>query len=149
MQCPQCASTATKVVDSRTIEDGKATRRRRKCEKCDYRFTTFERLELSMLIVQKSDGTSEPYSREKLERGIWLSCGKLPITHEDIDGMIARLQDIWMIKKNITTKQLGLDVMNALKNINDIAYIRFASVYREFRDVEDFQAEIQKIFEKK
>lgn len=148
MQCPKCHSENTKVVDSRTVDYGKATRRRRKCEDCKTRFTTFERIEITDLLVQKSDGTSELYSRDKLQRGVWLSCGKLPITREDIEEMILRLEEKWFLKKEITSQQIGEDVMLALKKINTIAYIRFASVYREFRDVEDFQKEIQKIFEK-
>lgn len=149
MQCPKCHEKNTKVIDSRSIEEGKATRRRRKCDTCDYRFSTFERLEITELIVLKNDGTSSLYSREKLERGIWLSCGKLPITRTHIDQMIQGLEEKWFTKKEIKTNEIGEDVMNGLKKINEIAYIRFASVYREFKDVEDFQTEIQKIFQKK
>ncbi len=149
MQCVKCGEKNTKVVDSRSIENGKATRRRRKCESCDFRFSTFERIEITELVVTKNDGTTSLYSREKLSRGIWLSCGKLPITRNQIDRMIQELEERWFVKKEITTKEIGEDVMNALKQINEIAYIRFASVYREFRDVEDFQNEIQKIFQKK
>lgn len=149
MQCPKCHEKNTKVVDSRSIEEGKATRRRRKCDTCGYRFSTFERLEITELIVLKNDGTSSLYSREKLQRGIWLSCGKLPITRAHIDQMIQGLEEKWFTKKEIKTSEIGEDVMNGLKKINEIAYIRFASVYREFKDVEDFQTEIQKIFQKK
>ena len=149
MQCPKCFEKNTKVVDSRSIEKGKATRRRRKCEQCDFRFSTFERIEITELVVTKNDGTTSLYSREKLSRGIWLSCGKLPITRKNIDKMIQELEEKWFAKKEITTKEIGEDVMTALKDLNTIAYIRFASVYREFKDVEDFQTEIQKIFTKK
>lgn len=149
MQCIKCGEKNTKVIDSRAIENGKATRRRRKCETCDFRFSTFERIEITELVVIKNNGTSSLYSREKLERGIWLSCGKLPITRSDIDKMIQDLEEKWFIKKEISTKEIGEDVMNGLKQINEIAYIRFASVYREFKDVEDFQSEIAKIFQKK
>ena len=149
MQCIKCGEKNTKVVDSRAIENGKATRRRRKCENCDFRFSTFERIEITELIVTKNDGSTSPYSREKLSRGIWLSCGKLPITKSDIEKMIQELEEKWLIKKEITTQEIGENVMTALKYLNKIAYIRFASVYREFKDVEDFQTEIQKIFTKK
>lgn len=88
----------------------------------------------------------ELYSREKLERGLWLSCGKLPITRIDIENMIARLEEKWFEKKEITAKEIGEDVMQSLKQLNEIAYIRFASVYREFHDIEDLQKEIQQIF---
>jgi len=149
MQCVKCGEKNTKVVDSRSIESGKATRRRRKCEKCDFRFSTFERIEITELVVTKNDGTTSLYSREKLSRGIWLSCGKLKITREDIENMIRDLEEKWFLKKEITTKQIGENVMSSLKDLNKIAYIRFASVYREFKDIEDFQTEIQKIFTKK
>lgn len=147
MQCPKCHSVHTKVVDSRSIENGKATRRRRRCQECDARFTTFERLEITELVVRKSDDTSELYSREKLDHGIWLSCGKLNITRKDIDEMIQSLEEGWFSHKEISSDQIGEDVMRGLRDINEIAYIRFASVYRKFRDVKDFQKEIQKIFD--
>lgn len=149
MQCPKCQATDTKVLDSRTVEGGKATKRRRRCPICSARFTTFERLEITDLVVQKSNGMMEMYSREKLERGIWLSCGKLPITRNDVEGMIGRLEEKWFEKKEITAKEIGEDVMHGLKQLNEIAYIRFASVYREFHDIDDLQKEIQKIFHKK
>ncbi len=149
MQCPKCGEKNTKVVDSRSIEQGKATRRRRKCEQCDFRFSTFERIEITELVVTKNDGTSSVYSREKLSRGIWLSCGKLPITRSDVNELIKNLEEKWFVKKEITTREIGEDVMDSLKDLNKIAYIRFASVYREFKDIEDFQTEIQNIFRKK
>lgn len=148
MLCPKCQSLSTKVLDSRNVEHGKSIRRRRQCTNCEYRFTTFERLEITDLIVRKSDNTSELYSREKLERGIWLSCGKLPITRNDIEEMVLKMEELFFTKKEITTHEIGEAVMNGLREINEIAYIRFASVYREFKDVDDFQKEISKIFKK-
>jgi transcriptional repressor NrdR len=127
------------------VEGGKATKRRRRCPICSSRFTTFERLEITDLIVQKSNGMMELYSREKLERGIWLSCGKLPITRGDVESMIGLLEEKWFEKKEIMAKEIGADVMAALKKLNEIAYIRFASVYREFHDIEDLRKEIQNI----
>jgi len=149
MQCPKCDCVHTKVIDSRSIETGKVTRRRRKCISCEARFTTFERIEITDLIIRKSDNTSELYSREKLERGIWISCGKLNITRKDIDEMINTLEEKWFATKEISSQIIGEDVIDALKQLNEIAYIRFASVYRDFKDVEDFLAEIQKTFTKK
>ncbi len=145
MQCPKCQASDTKVLDSRVVEGGKATKRRRRCPICSSRFTTFERLEITDLVVQKSNGMMELYSREKLERGIWLSCGKLPITRGDVESMIGLLEEKWFEKKEIAAKEIGKDVMDALKKLNEIAYIRFASVYREFHDIEDLRKEIQKI----
>jgi transcriptional repressor NrdR len=142
MECPKCKNADTKVVDSRSVEDGRAIRRRRRCEKCDYRFTTFERLELSDLIVKKSDGTGEPYSREKLERGIWLACGKRPVTPADVDALLSDCEEKWFGKKEITSHEIGEDVIEHLRGLDEIAYIRFASVYRDFRDINDFQKAI-------
>jgi len=98
--------------------------------------------------VRKRDGTAEMYSREKLERGVWLSCGKRPVTQLDIESMISACEEQWFGKKEISSEQIGEDVMEGLRKLDTIAYIRFASVYREFRDVEDFQKEISKIFQK-
>lgn len=149
MQCPRCKNADTRVVDSRVSEEGHCIRRRRRCEQCGYRFTTFEREEISELIIRKSDGTSEAYSREKLEKGIWLACGKRPVTRENVDSLIAKLEEEWFQEREVPSQRIGEDLMRALKDLDDIAYIRFASVYREFRDVEDFQKEISSIFSKK
>ncbi|HCI04076.1 MAG: transcriptional regulator NrdR [Candidatus Peribacteraceae bacterium] len=147
MNCPRCKSKDTSVVDSRLAEDGRAVRRRRECTKCQHRFTTFERQELSSIIVIKRDGTREPYSRSKLERGIWLACSKRPITQEQIDKMLSRLEEKWGAnKKEVSSSTVGLDVMKALKKIDKVAYIRFASVHREFKDVEEFKEELGKLF---
>ncbi|MDP7247850.1 MAG: transcriptional regulator NrdR [Candidatus Peribacteraceae bacterium] len=147
MNCPRCKSKDTSVVDSRLAEDGRAVRRRRECTKCQHRFTTFERQELSSIIVIKRDGTREPYSRSKLERGIWLACSKRPITQEQIDKMLSQLEEKWGAnKKEVSSSTVGMDVMKALKKIDKVAYIRFASVHREFKDVEEFKEEIVRMF---
>ena len=125
-------------------------RRRRECTKCSHRFTTFERQELSSLIVIKRDTTREPYSRSKLERGIWLACSKRPISQDKIDTMLNKLEDKWGANKNeVASSTIGMDVMKALKKLDQVAYIRFASVHREFKDVEEFKAELGKLFDKK
>ncbi len=149
MFCPRCKSEATAVIDSRLAEDGKAVRRRRECEKCDHRFTTFERQELSHLIVIKRDGTREPYSRSKLERGIWLACTKRPVKQQQIDAMLNRLEDKWGANKGeVASTTVGKDVMSALAKLDKVAYIRFASIHREFKDVEEFKKELGRIFTK-
>lgn len=147
MYCPRCKTLDTSVVDSRITEDGRAVRRRRECTKCKHRFTTFERQELSSLIVIKRDGTREPYSRTKLERGIWLSCTKRPITEAQIDKLLNKLEEKWGAnKKEVATSTIGTDVMKELKKLDQVAYIRFASVHREFKDLEEFKEEVSKLF---
>ena len=146
MNCPKCKNLETKVIDSRLAEQGKVIRRRRECEKCGRRFTTFERSEMSNLIVKKKDGTFEPYSRTKLENGIWIACGKRPVTKIQIDKMMNKLEEKWSVnKKGILSQTIGNDVMDALKKLDHIAYIRFASVYRSFKDVDEFKEELAKL----
>ncbi|MBN1258658.1 transcriptional repressor NrdR [Candidatus Peregrinibacteria bacterium] len=146
MNCPKCKTPDTKVVDSRLAEQGKVIRRRRECEKCGWRFTTFERAEMANLIVKKKDGTYEPYNRTKLENGLWIACGKRPVTQMQIDDMVNRLEEKWGTnKKNISSQTIGNDVMDALKKLDHIAYIRFASVYRSFKDVDEFKKELGKL----
>ena len=146
MRCPRCRSEDTDVIDSRLTEDGRSVRRRRECPKCEHRFTTFERQELSNLIVVKRDGTREPYSRQKLERGIWLACTKRPVSEEKIDAVLAKLEEKWAANKGeVSSTTIGQDVMKALKRLDDVAYIRFASVHRQFKDVEEFKEEVGKL----
>ena len=147
MFCPRCKHDDTSVIDSRLSEEGRAVRRRRECPKCTHRFTTFERQELSSLIVVKRDGTREPYSRGKLERGIWLSCTKRPVTQEKIDRLLTKLEEKWGAnRKEVSSSTIGTDVMKDLKKIDQVAYIRFASVHREFKDVEEFKEELGRLF---
>lgn len=147
MHCPRCKSTDTSVIDSRLAEEGRAVRRRRECSKCTRRFTTFERQELSALIVVKRDGTREPYSRSKLERGIWIACTKRPVSQDQVDKMLNKLEEKWAAnKKEVGSTTIGMDVMRVLKGIDQVAYIRFASVHREFKDVEEFKDELGKLF---
>lgn len=148
MHCPRCKKEDTAVVDSRVAEDGRAIRRRRECTSCKHRFTTFERQELASLIVVKRDGTREPYSREKLERGIWLASTKRPVTQEQIDRLLSRLEEKWGANKGeVSSSTIGNDVMKALHKLDKVAYIRFASVHREFKDVEEFKEELGKLFQ--
>ena len=146
MHCPKCKNTETKVIDSRIAEQGKVIRRRRECDKCESRFTTFERMEMSNLMVKKKDGTFEPYTRSKLESGVWIACGKRPVTKIQIDEMINRLEEKWGAnKKEVASQTIGNDLMTSLKKLDDIAYIRFASVYRSFKDVDEFKEELAKL----
>lgn len=150
MFCPKCKSEDTAVIDSRLSEEGRAVRRRRECPKCDYRFTTFERQEMTSLIVVKRDGTREPYARQKLERGIWIACAKRPVTQEQVDTLLTTLEEDWAAQGGeVKSAQIGDDVMRELKKLDQVAYIRFASVHREFKDVEEFKEELGKLFERK
>ena len=147
VHCPRCKSTDTSVIDSRLSEEGRSVRRRRECPKCEHRFTTFERQELSSFIVVKRDGTREPYTRTKIERGIWIACTKRPVTQEKIDSLLTKLEEKWGAnKKEVSSSTIGMDVMRELKKIDQVAYIRFASVHREFKDVEEFKEELGRLF---
>ena len=146
MHCPHCKSADTSVIDSRLAEEGRAVRRRRECTKCNHRFTSFERQELSSLIVIKRDSTREPYSRSKLERGLWLACTKRPITQDQIDKSLTKLEEKWGAnKKEVSSSTIGTDVMKELQKLDKIAYIRFASVHREFKDVIELKEAMTKL----
>ncbi len=147
MNCPSCGYDSTRVVDSRVSDTGGSIRRRRECEKCEFRFTTFERAQTTNLMVEKKDGLAEPYDRAKLENGILISCGKRPISIEELRENISALEEKWGKEKIVSSAQIGEDVMAMLKDLDEIAYIRFASVYRQFKDVETFKQELGKILE--
>lgn len=140
----------TKVVDSRVIEDGKGIRRRRICEYCDHRFTTFERVVVTDLVVIKKDGSKELYDRSKLRKAFILAFAKRDFSPESIDEMINTLeaQRSWL-GKEIPSKQIWEDVMELLKHEDEAAYIRFASVYKEFDSVDDFQRQISAMHKKR
>ncbi len=146
MHCPRCKSDDTAVIDSRLAEEGRAVRRRRECPKCQHRFTTFERQELSSLIVVKRDGTREPYSRAKIEHGIWLASTKRPVTQDQVDKILTKLEEKWGAnKQEVASSTIGMDVMKELKKLDPVAYVRFASVHREFKDVEEFKEELGRL----
>jgi len=147
MRCPNCQNDDTKVLDSRPISDGMAIRRRRECSKCGARFSTHEEMELLDMKVVKRDGTSQAYLREKIENGIRKAFEKRPLTHDDFHALIAGIeQDIQKTGKGeIATKELGNIVMKRIKSKDQVAYIRFASVYRKFADVEEFVKEAKKL----
>ena len=143
MQCPYCGGKESKVVDKRATEEESATRRRRECLGCGKRFTTYERIEVDLRVIKK-DGRIENYSREKLRGGILRACEKRPVSQEQIGAVVDRIEASLreMDSSDISTKVIGNMVMKELKKLDKVAYIRFASVYREFEDVEDFEKEV-------
>lgn len=137
------------MVDSREANEGRSIRRRRECEGCKHRFTTFEKLETANFIVVKKDGSRESYDRDKVERGIWRACEKRPVTQQQVSDMIDRLEEAWSGSgKEVPGDVIGRDVMHALKVLDEVAYIRFASVYRQFKDVESFKKELERLLER-
>ena len=150
MKCPYCGKTDTRVIDSRPAEDNSSIRRRRCCDECGKRFTTYEKVETIPLIVIKKDNTREQYDRSKIESGILRACYKLPISAADIQKTIDAIEtEIFSQEdKEIPTSMIGEIVMDKLKELHEFAYVRFASIYREFKDVNTFMAEIKKILEK-
>ncbi|MDD6281858.1 transcriptional regulator NrdR [Oribacterium sp. HCP28S3_H8] len=151
MKCPFCGAEDTRVIDSRPADDNAAIRRRRQCEKCGKRFTTYEKLETMPLMVIKKDQTRVPYDRSKIENGILHSCHKRPISTDQIRKMVDEIEnEIFATgEKEIPTRQIGELVMEKLKEVDQVAYVRFASVYREFKDVNTFVDEIGKLLKNK
>ena len=147
MHCPVCRSQETKVIDTRLTQDGMAVRRRRECEKCQYRFSTVEEMELLDIVVVKNNGARESYSRQKMQRGILQSLIKRPYTQEQFDQLIHTIEiDIQKKKqRELTSKEVGELVMKHLRKFDKIAYIRFASIYRAFEDVSRFQREVRSL----
>lgn len=145
MKCPQCQNIKNSVVDSRLTDNNTAIRRRRQCEHCDNRFTTFERLRSANLIVVKKDDTREEYDRSKLERGIWQACQKLPINKNQISNMLNTLEEKWAQNSETPTADIGENIMEELKKLDKVAYIRFASVYLEFDDIQSFENLIENL----
>lgn len=145
MKCSSCQNKNTKVLDSRPIEDGRSIRRRRECENCSSRFTTFERIETLPLIVVKKDGVRQEYSREKLMRGLIRACEKRPVSLETIETIALNVEkeirDIGT--SEIESKEIGEVVMGLLVEVDDVAYVRFASVYRQFKDITVFLDELK------
>ena len=145
MKCSSCSFENTKVVDSRVTETLNSIRRRRECERCGFRFTTFEKPQTASLMIHKKDGSTEPYDREKLEKAIMIACGKRRVSLSKIREKISELEESWAAKKELHSDQVGHDVVEMLRGVDDVAFIRFASVYKEFKDIETFKAELGKI----
>ena len=148
MKCMYCGCEDSKVIDSRSTDDGKSIRRRRECIKCGKRFTTFETVEVIPFLVIKRDGTRQLYDRTKLKNGILRSCEKRPISMAQIDAVVDSIEKSLFnsLEQEVTSQKIGDLVMEELKNLDEVAYIRFAAVYRQFKDSATFFEEMQKIF---
>ncbi len=150
MKCPECGHEEDKVVDSRPHQEGRAIRRRRECAKCAKRYTTYEYIEAGSLTVLKTDDRREPFDRNKLLHGIKLACNKRPVTSFEIDNMVAEIESELHAagKSEVPSPNIGEIVMAKLKVVDEIAYVRFASVYRKFADTAQFLEEMKRILEK-
>ncbi|WP_078579556.1 transcriptional regulator NrdR [Salipaludibacillus agaradhaerens] len=150
MICPNCQHNGTRVLDSRPSDEGRSIRRRRECDACSYRFTTFERVEKTPLIVVKKDGNREEFSREKLLRGLIRACEKRPVPLEKLESIT---EDVEKDIRNqglseVSSDEIGENVMEALATTDDVAYVRFASVYRQFKDINVFVDELKELINK-
>jgi len=145
MRCPYCGHEEDRVVDSRPSTDGRSVRRRRECDSCGKRFTTYEYIENVSLTVVKNDGRREPFDRQKLQRGIELACNKRPISAKKITALVDEIEEELqnLSKKEITSKEVGEAVMRKLKETDEVAYVRFASVYHKFKDINEFMNELK------
>lgn len=147
MKCPFCGCVDNKVIDSRLSQGDEVTRRRRECEGCARRFTTYERIELVMPMVVKKDGRRESFDRMKIMAGLRRACEKLPVPVEELDRLADRVERelVESNDKEIEAARIGEAVMAGLRELNQVAYVRFASVYRSFKDIQEFQAELQNL----
>jgi len=151
MRCPVCYYEDSKVIDSRVASDGLSIRRRRECLKCGFRFSTYEEVEILDLIVVKRDGRKETYTREKIVKGLRRALEKRPITEDSFKKLINSIErDLQILRKNeVTSDQIGQIVMKNLKRVDQVAYIRFASVYESFKDAHEFRRELNKLLKSK
>jgi len=151
MRCPFCGYLEDKVLDTRPTDEGSVIRRRRECLKCQKRFTTYEKIENVPLVVIKKDGTRESFDRQKLLNGLIKACQKRPVTMSQLEKMVDDIEAGFQnsFEKEVTSVKIGEMVMQKLKDIDEVAYVRFASVYREFKDIHTFMEEINKIAKQK
>lgn len=151
MKCPYCENEDSKVIDSRHTEDGKAIRRRRECEECGRRFTTYEKVEEMILMVIKKDGSRQAFDRNKLLNGIIRACEKRPVSIADMEKIVDDIERGLnnMMEKEIDSNFIGELVMERLKDLDEVAYVRFASVYRQFTDVKTFVQEVEQLLTNK
>ena len=151
MKCPYCDFDTSKVVDSRPIEEGNSIRRRRECENCKKRFTTYEKIEQVNVMVVKKDGAREFFDREKILKGIIRSCEKRPISIKQMENIVTDIEKeiVNMMQREISSEEIGNLVMDKLKDIDEVSYVRFASVYRQSKDVNSFLDELKNIIEEK
>ncbi len=149
MKCPYCGHTDDRVVDSRANPEETAIRRRRECTRCERRFTTYEYVESMPIMVVKKDGRREPFDRQKLLKGIMLACSKRPVSREQMEQLVDDIENSLAseMKGEVATTRLGDEVMSRLAELDQVAYVRFASVYRSFRDTRQFMDELKRILE--
>lgn len=149
MRCPYCGEENTRVIDSRPAEESNSIRRRRQCDQCMKRFTTYEKVEAIPLVVVKKDRNREPYDRTKIEKGVFRSCHKRPISVDQINSLVDSVESAIfnLEEKEVESNKIGEILMDKLKTFDAVAYVRFASVYREFKDVNTFMDEIKKILD--
>jgi transcriptional repressor NrdR len=147
MKCPYCENDGTKVIDSRHTEEGHVIRRRRECEKCGKRFTTYEKVEEMVMMVVKKDGSRQAFDRNKIMNGILKSCEKRPVAVADMEKIVSEIERGLsnMMEKEVKSSFIGELVMDKLKELDEVAYVRFASVYRQFTDINTFMKEIEKL----
>lgn len=150
MKCPQCSFEEDKVVDSRTTKEGEAIRRRRECLKCGHRFTTYEYIERVPMMVVKKDGRREEYSREKLLGGLLKACEKRPVSREQIERVIDDIETVLFgkFKNEVKSTEIGNLVVDRLQALDEVAYVRFASVYRQFKDINQFMSEVKVLLDR-
>ena len=151
MKCPYCGYSESKVVDSRHSEDGTSIRRRRECLSCQKRFTTYETVESLPIVVVKKDNSREPFDRNKILRGMVRACEKRPVSMADLEADVTEIEQIVQnsLEREVSTGTIGELVMDRLKPLDEVAYVRFASVYRQFKDINSFMHELNKILEEK
>ncbi len=151
MKCPYCGFEDSKVVDSRPTDEGERIRRRRECMNCSKRFTTYEIVETTPIMVIKRDNSREPFSREKLTNGVLRACEKRPISLDQIEEIIDKVESriYGSIEREISSRQVGEYTMEYLKNLDEVAYVRFASVYKQFRDIHSFMTELEELINEK
>ena len=150
MKCPRCGHLESRVVDSRYREGGEVIRRRRECEKCGSRFTTYERIEESIPLVIKKDGSRQPLDRNKILAGIKKACEKRPVSLEQMEAIVRKIEQYIQEQglSEISSREIGEIVIDELREIDEVAYVRFASVYREFKDISEFMDELKTLLEK-
>ena len=150
MRCPWCGYSQDKVVDSRSAERGQSVRRRRECLRCGRRFTTFERVEEVSLTVVKRDGAKEPFDRSKVAAGVRKAIKNRPVTEKQVEQLVERVEEKLRRKAPVvTTQEVGLEVLPILRRLDDVAYLRFASVYKDFKEVTDFERELGILLQKR
>lgn len=151
MKCPFCGFVEDKVIDSRPTDEGSAIRRRRECSKCMRRFTTYEKVESLPLMVIKKDKTREPFDRDKLLNGLLRACEKRPVSLDDLEKLVEGIESQFAnsLQREVTTQDIGEMVMEKLKELDEVAYVRFASVYRQFKDINTFMDELRKLLKDK